>query len=125
MKLEFLAGGPPDNPLVRLHDFTQDDARQLRRIFYLLADGSLKTAILQDMSFIEAVCGCRLKLLVGTRDRGIHSTASNIFECTLTKLGWDNVGGLTDPFCESGSKGFQWLTEHGPIRLLISRNGEW
>lgn len=125
MKLEFLAEGSPDCPLIRLYDFTQGDARQLRQIFYSLADGSLKTAMLGDVSFIETVRGCRLKLLVGRRDRGIHSTASNAFECMLTKLGWDNVGGLTDTFCQSDSKGFQWLTQHGPIRLLISHNGEW
>jgi hypothetical protein len=125
MKLEFLGEGSPDCPLIRLHDFAQIEAKRLRQIFYSLADGSLKTAMLEDMPFIEAVRGCHLKLLAGTRDSGIHSTASNMFECALTRLGWENVRGLTDPFCETDSKGHQWLTEHGSIRPLISHDGKW
>jgi len=124
MKLEFLAEGP-GCPLIRLHDFTQEEARQLRQVFYSLANGSLKTATLEDMPFIEAVHGCQLKLLEGTRDRGIYSTASNVFEWALTRLGWGNVVGLTDPFCQLDSNGFQWLTAQGPIRLLISHDGKW
>ena len=125
MKLEFLAEGSRECPLIRLYDFTQEEAQQLRQVFYSLADGSLKTATLEDMPFVEAVQGCQLKLLAGTSDRGIHSTASNVFECALTRLGWDNVGGLTDPFCQLSSKKFQWLTKQGRIGLLISHDGKW
>jgi len=125
VKMEFLAEGAPECPLIRLYDFTAEEARQLQRVFYSLADGSLDDVALDGMPFIEAVHGCQVRLLLGMSDRGIHPISSNVFEYALTGPGWSNVEGLVDPFAESNSRGFQWLSNRGPVQLLLSRNGEW
>jgi len=125
VKMEFLAGGAPECPLIRLYDFTTDEARELRQVFYSLADGSLDDVALDGMPFIEAVHGCQLRLLLGASDRGIRPISSDVFEYTLTGPGWSNVGGLVDPFTESNSRGFQWLSNRRPVRLLLSRDGGW
>ena len=125
MKLEFLMEGAPECPLIRLYDFTSDEAIQLRQIFQALADGSMKTVKLEERDFIESMHGCLLGLQVGTHDLGIRADGLRSFECVLTKLGWKNVRGLTDSLCEPDARGYQWLTSHGPARLLLSRDGKW
>lgn len=125
MKLEYLADGSPECPLIRLYEFTRDEARALRYIFCSLANGAIKTVSLEREPFIVPVSECQLILAADGKDRGIRASGSKSFECDLTELAWDNVAGLTEPFCHFETTGYQWLTSTGRVRLLISCDGKW
>ncbi len=127
MKLEYLADGSPDCPLLRLCDFDAAQAAGLRDMFASLADGSRDGVALHDLPWVEAVSRCRLVLRAGRRDVGVVPTGEcNGFECVLTRETWDNVEGLTEPLSAAPSRGFQWLVPNaGGIRLLLSSDGFW
>ncbi len=125
MKLEFLASARSPLPLIRLYEFTRADVQNLRAIVKSLSNGSRQSAPLDEQPWIERVEGCRFTLRLGDRDQGVHQAGSSNFECVLSSLGWYNVEGLLDPFCESDTGGFQWLTDAGKISLLLSRDGRW
>jgi hypothetical protein len=127
MKLEFLASGSPDCPLIRLYDFDMAAAVRLREVFRRLSDASLPSAPLHEQLGIEAIDGCRLDLRLGGRDRGIVQTTPSSFECILTAEGWSKVVDLMEPFCDSVGKPrhYQWLNEDGEVSLLLSPLGSW
>lgn len=127
MKLEHLAGRSFYCPLLRLSDFDAAQAAGLRAIFASLADGSRVSVDFHNLPWVEAMGGCRLVLRAGTRDAGVVPGGEcNGFECVLTRGTWDNVEGLTEPFCTNPSGGFQWLVAvAGGVRLLLSSDGTW
>jgi hypothetical protein len=125
MKLEYLAEGSQDCPLIRLYEFDQPEVLRLRKIAVSLANRSAVSIALQDERGVEAVSSCKLILRSGPRDAGVVQTGPSIFECTLTPDTWGAVKRLIDPFCESKIGGFQWLSDQGEISLLLSRSGSW
>jgi hypothetical protein len=127
MKLEFLASGSPDCPLIRLYDFDVAAAERLRELFRRLSDASLLCASLHEQLGVEAIDGCRLDLRLGSRDCGIVQTTPSSFECILTAEGWSQVVDLLEPFCGSVGKPrrYQWLNEDGEVSLLLSPLGSW
>ena len=120
MKVEYLADGSNDCPLIRLYEYNQSEVRRLRELMRELANGVRQSASLQNESWVMPVDGCCLSLLRGSRDRGIRQVLPLNFECVLSSTGWSNVEGLLQPFCDSDTNGFQWLTCDGRISLLIS-----
>lgn len=125
MKLEYLSDGSPDCPLIRLYEFDQSEARQLRQLVESLVTGERQDIALQNEMWVEAVSGCCLSLRVGTRNQGVRQVQPLRFECVLTPDGWSNVEGLLEPSSESDTSGFQWLTSCGGVALLISRDSHW
>jgi hypothetical protein len=125
VKLEYMPDGSTDCPLIRLYEFDQLEVRRLRQLVKSLVSGDLQDVALQNEVWVEPVGGCGLNLRRGTRDQGIRQSRTLQFECVLTPDGWTNVEGLLEPFCESQTSGFRWLTHDGRIALLISRNGQW
>jgi hypothetical protein len=125
MKLEYLAEGSRDCPLVRLYEFNQAEARTLRNLARSLATGERHSVSLHDEVWAESVGGCRLTFRRGNRNLGVREVDPLNFECVLTSDGWSNVEGLLDPFCDSHTAGFQWLTSGGSVSLLFSQNGQW
>ena len=126
MKLEYLSGGSPDCPLIRMYEFTPNEAIDLKAIFDCLANGAIIECALHEQKGVEPVAGCQLNLRVGSRDRGIHQLGPLAFECMLTTEGWFEVADLAEPFCKNTNKGsFQWLNADGPISLLLSPSGKW
>ena len=125
MKLEYVPDGSPDCPLIRLYEFDQSEARQLRRLVKSLVTGDRQDVALQNEVWVEQVGSCCLNLRPGNRDQGVHQVQGLKFECVLSPNGWSNVEGLLEPFCESNTAGFQWLTRDGRVALLISQSGQW
>ena len=125
MKLEYLPGGSPECPLIRLYDFGQSEAKQLKELVKSLATGDREKVALHNEAWVESVGGCSLNLRRGNRNQGIRQSQTLRFECVLSSDGWSNVEGLLEPFCESNTTGFQWLTNGGRVALLISRSGQW
>lgn len=125
MKLEYLAEGSQDCPLIRLYAFDQPEVLRLRKIALSLANRSSVSMALHDERGVESVSSCKLILRAGAKDIGVVQTAPLVFECTLTPATWGSVKRLIDPFCESKIGGFQWLSDQGKISLLLSRSGSW
>jgi hypothetical protein len=125
MKLEYLAAGSRDCPLVRLSEFDEAEVRSLRILIRSLVTGQCQSVALEGEEWVESVGGCRLTLRQGGRNLGLRELNPLNFECVLESGGWSNVEGLLDVFCGSDSSGFQWLTREGSVGLLISQNGQW
>ena len=125
MKLEYLPDGSLDCPLIRLFEFDQSEAQRLRQLVRSLVTGDRQSVALQNEVWADAVGGCCLSLRRGNQDQGIRQVEPLNFECVLSSDGWTNVEGLLEPFCDSNTDGFQWLTHDGKVALLISQNGQW
>ncbi len=83
----------------------------------------------EKLQFIESVGGTEFVCVANARDRGLAQTGPTAFELALTPLGWEQVAGLVEPFCEH-AEGYQWLTDWLPVRsvglrLLLSRYVTW
>jgi hypothetical protein len=126
MKLEFLAEGSLDCPLIRLYAFDQSAALRLRDLVNELATHARTGASLHEQLWIEQVKGCQLELRLDKRNRGVIQLAPLRFEFALSDEGWADVVGLLGPFCETHNPSrYQWLNEIGKISLLISPSGTW
>jgi hypothetical protein len=124
MKLQYLAYGSADCPLIRRYDFQTADAVRLKALADKLAGGSSTLIALDEQTGILPVDGCQLNLRVSRRNRGIIQVAEFGFACRLTNKGWSDVASLTEPFCGSVTdNAYQWLNEDGEISLLLSASG--
>jgi hypothetical protein len=125
VKLEYLPDGSADCPLIRLFEFDQTEAQRLRQLVKSLVAGDRQDVALQNEEWVKPVGECCLNLRRGNRNQGVRQAQRLRFECVLSPDGWSNVEGLLEPFCESNSAGFQWLTHDGRVALLISQSGQW
>lgn len=126
MKLEYLADGSSDCPLIRLYDFNAIDAQRLGEAFRTLADGSQQVLALHDEWWIEPVEGCQLTLRSGPRDLGVVPRLPMRFDCVLSIDAWRQIADITVPFYESvEGGGHKWLNRQGEVSLLLSSSGSW
>jgi len=125
MKLEYLASGSPDCPLIRLYDFTKVEAAELCSTIARLANGELREMAVDELPFVQAIGGCQLTIVAGTWDAGVVQQPDGSFICRLTPDTWDNVTGLIEPFTNDAT-GYQWLVSTpGDAAILLSVNGQW
>jgi hypothetical protein len=126
MKLEYLADGSPDCPLVRLYDFTPAEAGQFLAAVAGLAYGSAERVEVHRLPFVEPVGGCRLTLARRSWDRAVtRGDEPAEFECGFTAGIWENLAGRVAPLAAGGA-GFQWLAGvPGEAALLLSATGQW
>jgi hypothetical protein len=126
MKIEFLAEGSKNCPLIRLYEFDQGAALRLKELVSALAARTATSTSLHKQPWIEAIDDCKLELRLAIRDQGVIQVGPLRFEFVLSSEGWTDVDFLLDPFCDGKpSSGFQWLSDRGKISLLISSNGKW
>jgi hypothetical protein len=128
VKLEYLADGSLDCPLLRLFHFTPQEAAELHSAIAALSSGSATRIEVHRLPFIEPIGGCRLVLTLVDRDcdQAVRRGGEpDDFECGLTAVTWSDVAGLVEPFAEGGG-GFQWLARlPGEPALLVSLSGLW
>jgi hypothetical protein len=126
MKIEYLAHGSPECRLVLLHDFTEEEAGQLRAAVAELASRTASAIELHKLAWVRPIGDCRLTFHAWSRDCGVNREGGTTnFHCRLTAQTWDNVEGLIEPF-ESRATGYQWLFGvPGEVALLLSADGEW
>jgi hypothetical protein len=125
MKLEYISEGSADTPLIRLYDCSADQAWRLRSVFSRLAAGTIESFQLHRADFVQPINDCRLTLKTAHWDRGLFKTIEPVtFQCSLTTETWDDVDGLTEPFCQDAAQGYQLLSRTD-IALLLSRDGSW
>jgi hypothetical protein len=125
MKLEYIANGALDTPLIRLYDFGRTDASMLHRVVDDLTFGRHNQVPLHAIDGVERVGEWRLTFAVGGRDEGVIKQAGG-FTCTLTKQTWGHIAYLIEPFCGRAEWGhFQCLDQTSSITLLLSVDGGW
>lgn len=128
--VEYISAGSEKCRLIRLCGFEAADVAALREVCLSLAEGQVRAVPLEGQAWVRAVGGGRLILRAGDRNRGIRASkvsggeGARAFEMEYASEGWLEVADKLAPFA-SGSTGFQWLTNEGDVRLLISRSGEW
>jgi hypothetical protein len=131
MKLEYLhadSSHPKFRPLIRLYDFTIEEACQLRDSIHQLAAGSNQRVELHNMPWVESIGNCRLTLFLQRWDQAVvrkKGKDENDFECGFPVESWDNIEGLLEPYSK-GTKGFQRLAgPPGEADIIISWDGKW
>jgi hypothetical protein len=124
MKIEYLAEGSPDCPLIRLFSYTATEFEQLRRAFQALATGLLQRVSLEQILPVENPGGILLEFVRST-DTGIVKRSQQTFAMELSSEGWITVVELAESVSEPSSAGHQWLTQAGRIQLLLSPDGSW
>jgi hypothetical protein len=125
MKIEYLAEGSPDCPLIRLFSYTATELEQLRHAFQALATGLLQRVSLERILPVENPGGILLEFVLSDRDIGIVKRSQQTFAMELPSEGWITVAELAESVSETGSAGHQWLTPAGRIKLLLSPDGSW
>jgi hypothetical protein len=126
MKMEYLASGAVECPLIRLYHFTSIELDQLCNIFASLASGITNSVELHEQPFVQSINVCRLILRTGTRDGGIERNRAGGFDCILTQSGWEDE--LERARClVIAPNRFEWLLWDIPteVQLLLSQNGLW
>jgi hypothetical protein len=126
MKLEYLATGLPDCPLLRLYGFTPAEASQLQVAIVGLASGAAERIQVDRLPFVTPVGACRLALVGRSWDQAVWRVGVPAeFECGFTPGTWDRMAVLVEPFAV-GTIGFQWLAGvPGEASLLLSTCGGW
>lgn len=128
MKLEYLPdvlNNSDDSGLIRLYDYSPSEVQELSKLAGELATGVRERIALHGESWISPLESCQLILRRGDRNSGIRQVGPLSFECSLSADGWNNLESLLEPFCNSATTGFQWLTSQGRISFLISHSGRW
>jgi hypothetical protein len=62
MKLEYLADGSPDCPLIRIYEFDHAEAGQFLAAVAALASGTANRVEVHMLPFVESLGSCRLAL---------------------------------------------------------------
>lgn len=126
MKIQYMAEGSDDCPLVRLFDFDEQEISLLHERLCELGEGSGEELELDAFPWVKTDGQLRLVFAVTERDVGINHDAAQAFVCRLTKQTWEDVAGLTEPFLRDVTPGrHQWLDRTGDISLLLSPDGSW
>src|ERR1700739_3365859 len=126
MKLEFLADGHSNCPLIRLYDFDLADAKRLREAFRCLASGSRQDLPLHQEWWIDPLEDCALDLRRGPRDLVVVERAPSRFEGVATENSWTQMASLIEPCCQTKMReSCIWLNRSGEISLLLTPSGGW
>ncbi|MDN3657474.1 hypothetical protein QWZ08_17610 [Ferruginibacter paludis] len=133
MKIEFLDdisnGGqfPHADPdqLVRLYDFDNLQAQELRHMIQNIIIERKKDLDLTTLEFIQPI-NCNLTLQISDADKGIATSDNKKFVCNLTIEKYKEMVFLMEPFCDKETNGYQWLYDlDTPIEFLFSPGGSW
>jgi hypothetical protein len=128
LKIEYLHAGSPECPVIRLCDFDIDGAQELRELFQSLANGNESSIALHNLNSFSAVDHVRLFLSTASKDFGIVRISNQLrgFDLRLTRATFADLAELTVRFENLEHSGaFQWLSELGAARLLLSPSGWW
>ena len=124
MKIEFIADGVQDAPVMLIHSGTPQFTSVLRDACLSLSNSTDDSVALHDLEGIECE-GITITAQAAKRSAGMVQIGPNSFQWSLTPLWWENVTGLLEPFCESMFNGHQYLDNKGEITVIISTNRAW
>lgn len=117
MKIKYIPNGSPDCPLIQISETSKDDIQKLLTSWEILSKRADEAIELKNNN-LQLICKS------GKKDIGLKQITNDTFQCILGCETWLQVHGLTEPFLDDRT-GFQWLSEEGPIKLLLSPLGGW
>lgn len=122
MRIEFLAEGSRDCPLIRLYDWHPEAQDMLRRAALNLADGRITEFRLHDQPWAKPVDGCQFLWRIDRKNVGVRLPDSGRqFVLRYSDEAWREVA---DKIAATGG-GFNWLTNEGDVAVLLSWDGHW
>jgi len=128
MKLEYLPNITPDESLIRLWDFGQQESRQFQELLIAFVEDEQRTQLpLHEQQFVSPL-NCQLTLVKDELNNGIIQLSQYEFICNLNLEGLTHIVHLIEPFVREDSDGYQWLDEKadaGDIDFLFSPGGSW
>jgi len=121
MKVEYLLKGLAEFPHLRIYDFDNVEARQLRELFIELAEGESDQVTLQDIDAMEVSDISAVTMRVGAWDRGLKLfDKTGKFEWVLTENSWKDLAQIADAFCDEDCEIEQeWLDQRGDVSVLL------
>ena len=125
MRLEFLADGADECPLLRLYDWQTGQVALLREAAEQLATGASRSVVLNSLPFIEVVGSITFTWVADPWDRGVllpHDRRSFVMQ--LPPETWSDVVEIIRPF-ERDAIGFNWLLPVTEVEVLLSLSGQW
>lgn len=123
MKLEYLADGSTDCPLLRLFEFSRAEIGHLRDACQRLACGEWHEWALHAQPWVVPVGGCEFTWRLSSRDEPVRMLEDGrTFELAQSAETWLETADLLAPFTESVT-GFQWLVRESEVNVLISHDG--
>jgi hypothetical protein len=126
MKLEFLAEGSAECPLIRLFEFEPHEVTALRQACSDLAEGRLIEFAVSDQSWAQPINSCRFIWRASKKDIGVRLPTPDqpsVLECS--KEAWREIKGKLSQFIEPHPDAFNWLSTEGDVKVLISTDGKW
>ena len=125
MKIEFLASGAEECPLIRLFEFQMSEVKQLREVCLALAEDEITEFALHDQRWVNSISNCQFVWRMGSKDTGVmRPNEDEPFVLELSQEAWREVADKLLPFVE-GRVGFNWLTNEGDVEVLSSYDGKW
>ncbi len=113
MKLEFLASGSRDTPLIRLYGAEVDPLRELSHQVERLALQTLHGVEVHNIPGVRAISDCQLRLEAASiRPRSLvarHADGTLAFQAFATCEHWLTVHDLLESLIAPNNNGFQWL----------------
>jgi hypothetical protein len=137
MKIEFLEGGSPDCPLVRIYGTERAGFAAFHELVRLVARGTGGGCSTIELADLTAISDCVLDLEISPTDMGVRRGQEHQrFFWMMTPKAWSIVAGLVHPFAKESVPGtHQWLCgpearyglEVGSISILLScsNDGSW
>ncbi len=126
MKIEFLADGRADCPLIRLFEFELADIEKLRAACHDLAERRIDEFVLHDQPWVTSVGGCRFVWCARAHDVGVMLPSSGApFVLEFSDEGWREIEDKLLPFLWTSQNRFNWLTNEGDVEVLFSHSGTW
>jgi hypothetical protein len=124
MKIEYVDNST-NGAFLRLFDFSQAEANELKNLLQDLADGKVDQVPVHEHCKVNPNDNAHLTFQKDGTNKGIHRQGSE-FICSSSNDGLYNIIELLDSFAlhaiEHTNKGFQWMDETSDISLLISPN---
>lgn len=111
-----------------LYNLVPDEVGALRDAIDQLSRGRPGDELQVDaLPAVTSIDGSSLAATVGEEDLGVEpvANADHQFRCALTSGAWQRASGLLEPFLPADGRGFQYLTEAGPVELIISHDRGW
>ena len=130
LKVEFLAEGSPDCPLVRLYGVDATGFARLHGLAQALSgSSSLRYDLATDACF--DLVNTDTFVLSNESGGGAQATAGG-FEWSLERYDWQTVAMLLEPLIDLDAGGFQWLDQLSglpadglPVLASRSPDGRW
>lgn len=129
LKVEYLADGSPDCPLLRFYGIESEGFAHLHKLAEALSgDAELRVDLAHDPAF--DLINMERFILSNEAISGAQATTEG-FEWSLERYDWETVALLLEPLIDSELPGFQWLDElsvHSvglPVLASRSPDGSW